>query len=335
MARKALTPACLTIVKACQQVFLEFATQKIRLAVSGGADSMSLLGSFAYLVERSQAASSNHPEIEVMVVDHQLQPGSAEVAKAVVSCAEKFGFQSRAVQVEVQRTKDGLEADARKARYLALTKSDEVFQPAALVLAHTLDDQAESVLLGLGRGSGVRSLAAMPMRWGEAPAIVRPLLAVGRETTRQACKDWQLNIWDDPMNDSAEFTRVKMRQTALPALAEIFPAVKQSLSRTAALARLDADYLDELAAAQLAKIQISGGESEPAQLGAKKLAALAPALQGRVVKQWLEQCAVADLSYDHISAVLTLVNHWHGQKYIAVPSGKVARERGKLIFSKC
>ena len=139
----------------------------------------------------------------------------------------------------------GPEAAARTARYAAL-QSEAAGRQATIWLGHTLDDQAESVLLGLARGSGPRSLAGMAARTGR---LVRPLLGLRRSVTEQACAELDLDPWRDPHNDDPRFARVRVRRTVLPTLeAELGPGVAEALARTAALVRDDADLLDGLAA---------------------------------------------------------------------------------------
>ena len=248
MARRALGPAALAVVQAVEQV----ASGSLLVACSGGADSLALAAA-ARVVGARRGLS-----VRAVVVDHGLQPGSDEVAARVVSQLAQgvadvsmtairpqlAPMEVAVVAVRVEAVGEGVEAAARRARYQAL---ESAAAPGELVLlGHTLDDQAETVLLGLARGSGTRSLAGMPARRGP---FVRPLLGLRRATTRAACADFGLEPWEDPHNEAPGFARARVRHRVLPVLeAELGPGIAEALARTAALARADADLLDELAA---------------------------------------------------------------------------------------
>ena len=186
-------------------------------------------------------------------------------------------------------------------------------------LGHTLDDQAETVLLGLARGSGLRSLAGMaPSRDG----FVRPLLGLRRAITRQSCAEQGLTWWNDPHNASERFTRVRVRHTVLPVLeAELGPGIAEALARTAELAREDADALDALAAAV----------GTPDELPCAVLAELPPALRQRVLRGWLLARGASEVTRRHVLAVAALVDDWHGQQWVEVPGLRVARRDGALV----
>ena len=207
-----------------------------------------------------------------------------------------MGVDARVVRVTVTPTGAGLEADAREARYSALAEHRSTSE--VVLLGHTLDDQAETVLLGLARGSGVRSLAECP-RPGE---FVRPLLGLGREVTASCCAEQGLTPWRDPHNEDQRFARVRVRTRVMPVLEdELGPGVRESLARTAELARADADLLDSLTPPV-------GGE-DPSALW---LAGLDPALRGRYIREWLLARREGDVAAVHVSAIDELVTG--GQK---------------------
>lgn len=313
MARKALGPATLEVTQAVRAVV---ADRPLVVAVSGGADSLALaLGVRQVAVERGLVYAA-------ATVDHQLQPGSAQQTAAVTAQLEEVGYTdviSCAVDVVARA---GPEADARAARYAALDRAAAV-RDADLMLGHSLDDQAETVLLGLTRGSGGRSLAGMPVRSGHR---VRPLLSVRRETTRQACHECGLSVWDDPLNIESRFTRVRIRQTVLPVLeAELGPGIAGALARTAGLVRDDTELLDRLAGDVLASARDGG------VLNCAALAAAEPALRGRAVKMWLAESGAPQTSYEQVRAVERLVADWHGQGPVQMPGLIVSRRSGRLI----
>jgi tRNA(Ile)-lysidine synthase len=190
-----------------------------------------------------------------------------------------------------------------------------------VLLGHTRDDQAETVLLGLLRGSGTRSLAGMAPRAG---LLVRPLLELTRGTTEAACAELGLTPWQDPHNVDPAFSRVRVRSRVLPALeAELGPGIAAALARTAFLAREDADLLDALAA-----------DADPGTdtLACAALTALPAAIRHRVLRRWLLARGAQDPALTHVLAVEALVLRWHGQRGTQVPGGTVTRQGGQLLW---
>ena len=203
---------------------------------------------------------------------------------------------------------------------------------AAVLLGHTLDDQAETVLLGLARGSGGRSLAGMPARRG---AYRRPLLAVRRATTSAACAELGLAPWQDPHNRDFRFARARVRHQAMPALEEALgPGVAEALARTASQLRADAECLDDLAFAESA--QLRGSCSDPAGLAAGWLAELPAAIRTRVLRDAaiMAGCPHGALTAGHVERIGALVTGWHGQRWVDLPGGVRAwRRDGKVWFT--
>jgi tRNA(Ile)-lysidine synthase len=310
MARRALGPATAEVVSAVSEV----PDAALLVACSGGPDSLALAGAAALVAQQSGRA------VRAVVVDHGLQPGSDEVAAAVVEQLHvRLGLIGQVVSIDVTADGSGPESSARVARYAALTAAAAAHE--AILLGHTLDDQAETVLLGLARGSGTRSLAGMPAVRGQ---FVRPLLRVRRATTNACCVELGLHPWADPHNSEARFTRVRVRRQVLPVLeAQLGPGVAQALARTAELARADADLLDSMAADALAGL-------DPSALDCTVLTGLPQALLGRVLRDWLRQRGAEDVSAAHIAAVASLVTDWHGQRWIEVPGVRVYRSKGRL-----
>jgi tRNA(Ile)-lysidine synthase len=210
------------------------------VACSGGGDSVALAA--AAVAVRGPGA------VHAAVVDHGLQDGSADVAAAVADLLTGLGAVASVHRVEVTGG-GGTEAAARRARYAAL-RAARPGEHSPVLLGHTLDDQAETVLLGLGRGSGARSLCGMR---GWDPPWLRPLLGLRRSVTRAACAALGLPVWDDPHNTDPRFTRVRLRHEVLPLLEDVLSGgVAEALARTAAQLREDGDALDEVAAGVLA-----------------------------------------------------------------------------------
>jgi tRNA(Ile)-lysidine synthase len=290
------------------------------VACSGGADSLALAFAARYVAIR------RYLDYAAVVIDHQLQDGSAEVAAGVQQQLGRLGYADVIVTtVQVDHSAGvGPEAAARQARYRALDATARA-RSATVLLGHTLDDQAETVLLGLARGSGSRSLAGMAPRAGH---LLRPFLNLRRETTEQACAELGLEPWQDPHNTDRRFTRVRVRETVLPALeTELGPGVAEALARTAELLRDDTDLLDRLAADAYRTAEGLGGTDT---LDCAALESQPPALRRRILRLWLLAHGIGDLSLRHISSVESLVIDWHGQKSIEVPGAIVTRNAGRL-----
>lgn len=271
------------------------------VALSGGPDSLALAAVAAPLFPTT-----------ALIVDHGLQPESPAVAAAAREQALALGCVAAEVLCVEVGSVGGPEAAARAARYQAL---DEARRGAPVLLAHTLDDQAETVLLGLGRGSGARSIAGMRPY---APPWCRPLLGVRRAVTHQACAELGLAPWHDPQNTDPRFTRVRLRAEVLPLLEDVLGGgVAEALSRTAAALREDTDALDDTAA----QVRPAGGELDVATL-----VPLPDAVRRRVIRAWLLAGGACALTDRQIRAVDALVTDWRGQGGVAVPGG-LARER--------
>lgn len=278
---------------------------EVCVALSGGADSLAL----------TAAATAEFADVTALVVDHGLQPGSDEVARRAAVAARGLGAAAEVLAVVVAQRGSGPEAAARSARYTAL---DAARRDRPVLLAHTLDDQAETVLLGLGRGSGARSLrgmAAWDAPWG------RPLLGVRAADTRAACRGLDLTWWDDPHNTDPTYTRVRVRREVLPLLEDVLGGgVAEGLARTAELARVDDDELDRLAEA------VPVGDD--GALDVSRLERLPTAVLTRVLRRWLLSRGVTSPTYAHLTAVAALVTDWRGQGGVAVGGTGPAGTRG-------
>ena len=219
-------------------------------ACSGGADSLALAAALAHEAPRLGLRGGG------VTVDHGLQEGSAAQAARVVAALGALGLDPvRQARVTVSGLPGagGPEAAARRARYTALEQVAHQTGAAVVLLGHSRDDQAETVLLGLARGSGARALAGMPARRGR---FRRPLLALGRATLRDACLAQGLDPWDDPHNCDPSYARVRVRRHALPALEETLgPGIAEALARSAAQLSADCDALDAIARTEQWRIQ--------------------------------------------------------------------------------
>ncbi len=294
---------------------LRASPQRVLVACSGGADSVALAAALAFEARYARV------RVGAVVVDHGLQPGSADRARRTAVLLGDLGLDPVLVHRVSVGTDGGPEGAARSARYEALSTAARDHR-ARIALGHTLDDQAETVLLGLGRGSGPRSVAGMVE---DRPPYWRPLLGIRRETTRQACADQGLPVWDDPWNADPAYTRARLRTEVLPLLEEVLGGgVAPALARTGGQLREDLDALDELAAASW---------TPGAELRVADVAGLPAALRRRVLRLWLRDAAVPDLQAVHLAAVDALLVRWRGQGRVDLPGGAgVVRASGTLVL---
>ncbi|MCE2647246.1 MAG: tRNA lysidine(34) synthetase TilS [Streptomycetaceae bacterium] len=296
------------------------AGDKVLVAVSGGADSLAL--AHALSVEAKQLAIT----ILGVTVDHQLQSGSAAQAETVVSQLSAMDLKCVVKKVEV-KIKDGLESSARSARYKAINEVAQAENVVAVFLGHTQDDQAETVLLGLARGSGTRSLSGMAAHAG---IFVRPLLGLTRETTQNYCEQTDLTFWKDPHNQDPQFARVRVRTEAIPVLEKtIGPGISEALARSSQLLREDADALDHWAEHEAMKLDL-------ADLECDHLEAMPKAIRTRVLRMaiYAQGAPSGSITAEHVSVIEALITAWSGQGAANLPGGvKVERISGRLSLS--
>jgi tRNA(Ile)-lysidine synthase len=327
-------PAPVAAVRAAVRRMLP-ADGLVLVACSGGADSLALAAAARF------AARS----VGLVTVDHGLQEGSDRRASDVAAWARSGGFEPVVVApVSVAGLPGGPEAAARTARYEALSAAATSLGAVAVLLGHTRDDQAETVLLALARGAGPRGLAGMPARRG---IFVRPLLDVARADTRKACAALGLVPWDDPHNVDPSYARARVRADALPAVvAALGPGVVGNLARSAAMIAADNEALDELAVAALKAAIVEdptvgalvGSTAAPPSAGAvaldiSEISGLPTAIRRRVLHLWARKLGApgAALSHVHVEALDALVTDWRGQGPVHLPGGILAaRSRGVL-----
>ncbi|KQT02159.1 tRNA lysidine(34) synthetase TilS [Cellulomonas sp. Leaf395] len=298
----------------------------VLVACSGGPDSLALAAGAAFVAQRSTRTGTPW-RAHAVVVDHGLQEGSAQVADDAATVCRGLGLPAVVVAVEV----DGRgESAARDARYAALDQVADELGAAVVLLGHTLDDQAETVLLGLARGSGARALSGMPAIRGR---FRRPLLGLRRADTLAACAALHLRPWHDPTNDGSHADaslRSRVRDDALPTLERVLgPGVAEALARSAAQLRDDADLLDALAEDLLAAARTADG------LDVDTLHTAPPALRSRALRSAAiaAGCPAGSLRRTHVLAVDALVTDWHGQGPVALPGGVAAvRACGRLAL---
>ncbi|MEV7724376.1 tRNA lysidine(34) synthetase TilS [Streptomyces sp. NPDC101733] len=300
----------------------------VLVACSGGADSMALASALAFEAPKLGLRAGG------VTVDHGLQAGSDLRAAEVITRMTALHLDPvESVAVRVGR-EGGPEAAARDARYAALDEAADRLGAVAVLLGHTRDDQAETVLLGLARGSGIRSLSGMAEKsgaTGRTHRYRRPFLQIDRQTARKACMVQSLPVWDDPHNIDPAYTRSRLRHEGLPALEKALgKGVVEALARTAQLSRDDADALDAWAADAESGVRDADGRLECA-----KLYALPPAVRRRVLRRAVVAAGspAGSLFARHIEEVDRLITGWRGQGAINLP-GRVEAQRqgGRLVI---
>lgn len=293
-------------------------------AVSGGADSLALAAALA------REAGPAGARAGAVIVDHQLQAGSADVAANAARQCTALGLDPvEVVRAEVVGSDAGPEAAAREARYAALDEAADRHGAVLVLLGHTLDDQAEQVLLGLARGAGGRSLAGMPRR---RERYVRPFLDLPRRSTHQACSAFGLAPWQDPHNIDPRFARVRARRALVDLEADLGPGLARALARTADHLRSDADLLDELTLRALDEIEVAEHDGG-LDVAVADLEPLHRSIRARVFRRLLERCGAprGRIMSVHVRECDRLVTDWRGQGPVHVPGEvEVSRSGGRV-----
>ncbi len=298
----------------------------VMTACSGGADSLALSAAAAFVAPRVGLRAG------LVTIDHDLQPGSAERAREVAAWATEIGLApARVLTVDARGRGEGPEAAARSARYRALTAAAIGTDASAVLLGHTLDDQAETVLLALARGSGPRGIAGMPeVRTVGTVRFVRPFLAVSREQTESACRELGLKPWSDPHNSDPAFARSRVR-AAMPVLSDLLGSdLVANLARTAGLVAADTELLDRMAA------EAEPGVTEGSALVVSALARLPDALRTRVLRRYALAVGAhpGALGAVHIAALDALIVSWRGQGPVGLPGGIEVRRNGDRLLTR-
>lgn len=327
MSLRAASPALMAARAAVERSLDDLqAGTPVIVACSGGPDSLALAGATAWVASRRGLTA------HAVVVDHGLQAGSGEVADWAVRTCVALGLAgAESVAVDVGTT-GGPEAAARTARYDALAAAAGRHAAPVVLLGHTRDDQAETVLLRLSRGSGARALGAMRPRndpWR------RPFLDLPRTdvhaTAAELLKPLGEDAWRDPHNDNPAFARVRVRGVLDDITDALGYGVVLGLSRSADLLRDDADALDALAGEEYARRVVTTDSDVSIECGA--LLDIARALRTRVIRLMGLRigCPADELGFDQVLQIEMLVVDWHGQGEVRLPGGVVAkRSYGRL-----
>ena len=322
--RPRLTPAIADVRRAVRESWDAsgvVAGDLVLVACSGGPDSLALAAAVAFEAPRSGIQAG------AVIVEHGIQEITREVAARTAEVLKDIGLDPVQVAHVTVGAEGGPEAAARTARYAALDEAAAALDAKVIMLGHTLDDQAETVMLGLARGSGPRALNGMAVHSGR---YLHPLLGINRAITHAFCEDSGLKPWIDPQNSEDRFTRVRVRQAVLPMLEiELGPGIAESLARTAELIREDSEYLDELALAAYGSCVKAG----PTSLGldVDVIATLAKPVRNRVILRALEVFG-ATYARVHVLAVADLIENWHGQKELTLPGVRVVRTGSQITL---
>lgn len=309
----------------------------VLVACSGGRDSMALAA-----VSRTVCASLG-VRCGAIVVDHGLQVGSDEIAAATVRRCEALGLDPVLYRsVAVNNNGAGIESAARDARYEALVSACHTAGAVAVLLAHTRDDQAETVLLGLLRSGGVDAIAGMPTSFTRGGVqFLRPLLDIGRADTTAICRQLNLQWWDDPTNgDSIDGLlppcyplRSRIRHDLLPMMERFAGAdVVTHLARNTTAAQYDKSYLDEAADKALEEVvRLSANGDSTLTFDARRLGDLHPAIRRRVIAHALGMAGIP-CNLRQIESIERLACDWHGQGGVNLSGGYSANRQKHVIL---
>jgi tRNA(Ile)-lysidine synthase len=325
-----LDPAVADVRRAVREALAPFADSgaRVLIALSGGADSLALA-----LAAAHEAPKAGLEPLAV-TIDHGLQDGSADIAESAASRAREFGIRTARVERVQVGSAGGPEAAARDARYAALRRIAAEEDAVAVLVGHTLDDQAETVLLGLARGSRYASLSGMSPHVldGAGLAWIRPLLGVRRETTAAFCAASGIEPWQDPHNADERFSRVRVRERVLPVLErELGPGIAEALWRTAEQLREDdeafADMIDETIEDIVEHAEAGIAVSVPA------LHANPKALRHRIIRHVVESEFGVSLTRTQTLEVARLVTDWRGQGPLDLPGFQASRRGNLVVFT--
>jgi len=308
------------------------------VAVSGGADSVALLLALDELVKAGKLSL----KIVVAHLDHGLRQSSKGDADWVSALARKLGYDVVIRRAALKPVKnDNLEQAARRARYQFLEKTAREQDSHLVVTAHTLDDQAETILMRLLRGSAAEGLSGMdpvrPLQFRSPAQLVRPLLSWARRAdTESYCRVRRIRPRADEMNEDERFTRVRIRKQLLPLMSSFNNRIVETLSRTATLLREDATFLKAQAHELLLQATTQGPSEHRTDLpllNVKILSEAPAAIRRRALRRWIElSCGdLRRLEMVHLLGVERLLEGSGGGRVAELPNGAVVkRTRGWL-----
>ena len=325
----------LKLLREWKRLDLPMKKSTLVVGVSGGADSVTLLLALDELLN----AAKLELRIVVAHLNHKLRgKASAGDARWVGDLAASLGHPARIKAVSVWReakeNTDNVEQTARRCRYQFLEQVAKSSQAAAILAAHTLDDQAETVMLNLVRGSGTTGLsgieAVRPINRGGKILLARPLLSWARRAdTERYCRDRGIDFRLDTMNEDESFARVRVRKRLIPLLQSFNPRFVESIARTAEILRED-DTALESAAARLLELSLEDDALRP-----DLLRVAPPALRRRALRRWISSCQghLRRLEHVHVLALEKLLFNTKSGRLIELPGGaRIMRRSGRFIY---
>jgi len=314
--------------------------ESIVVAVSGGADSTALL------LGIDELSNAGKLSLTVLVahLNHGLRESSREDAKWVTELAMELGYTPVVSHIKVgeiaRQESDNLEQAARKERYRFLARTAKRKGARFVLTGHTMDDQAETVLLRLMRGSASIGLGGMnavrPLEGTQHVKLVRPMLWARRSDTEEYCSSRKIEFLHDEMNDDPAFARVKVRTQLLPLMETFNNRVVEALSRTASMLREDSAALledaDELLSRAIVSLEKKHETARPA-LNVTVLSGATPALRRRALRQWISEARGNSrrLEMVHLRAVEKLLDSGRGGRVVELPGGAKVRRIGKRL----
>jgi len=326
--RNRLTPAVADVRRAVRESLAGLNLEpesRVLVACSGGPDSMALAAATIFEAPKLGLRAS------AVVVDHGLQEASSEVAKTTAANLEQLGLDPVVIEtINVRESGNGPEAAARSARYEGLERARKLVGAEVVLLGHNLEDQAETVLLGLTRGSGLRSIAGM-QGFDEPKKLLRPLLEIKREVLFQSCADQDIKPWQDPHNKDPKFTRVRIRQLLDTLEAELGPGFAGALARTADLASESDEVLVVMASDLAGQATVSSSSTE-IRLSVEKLVEALPGLRRRVLFETAIAAGAGSVSRTQVLGIDELITNWHGQNKLVLSGITVERMSQELVF---
>jgi tRNA(Ile)-lysidine synthase len=326
--RNRLTPAVADVRRAVRNSLDALNLEpdsRVLVACSGGPDSMALAA--ALIFEGPKLGL----RVSAVVVDHGLQEASSKVAQSTAAKLEELGVDPVVIEtITVAESGNGPEAAARTARYEALERARKLVSAEVIFLGHNLEDQAETVLLGLTRGSGLRSIAGM-QDFDKNKKLVRPLLGIKREVLLQSCIDQDIEAWQDPHNIDPKFTRVRIRQLLDTLESELGPGFASALARTAELASESDDVLLSMANELVAEATVSRSSNET-KLSIARLTGALTGLRRRALFETAIATGAKTVSRSQVIGIDELITNWHGQNKLVLSGITVERVSQELVF---
>ena len=326
--RNRLTPAVADVRRAVRDSLEALNLEpdkRVLVACSGGPDSMALAAALSFEGPKLGL------RVSAVVVDHGLQEASSKVAQSTAAKLEELGVDPVVIEtITVAESGNGPEAAARTARYQALERARKLVSAEVIFLGHNLEDQAETVLLGLTRGSGLRSIAGM-QGFDKNKKLVRPLLGIKRDVLLQSCIDQDIEVWQDPHNKDPKFTRVRIRQLLDTLESELGPGFASALARTAELASESDDVLLSMANELVEAATVSSSSSET-KLSIEKLTGVLPGLRRRALFETAIATGAKTVSRSQVIGIDELITNWHGQNKLVLSGITVERVSQELVF---